>query len=925
MGASDGHVIGLTKIHDSGPPDQRFNLVLIAEGFTDTQQQLFQTRAREFTDFFFSQAPFDDEQVACAINVYRLDVVSNEEGADSPACGNEPEGPTPDVATYFDATLCPGGVIARTIGGNDILVIQTVLAVLPEATEMLVIVNHADRHGTGGLIGWTTTGGANWKEVALHEMAHVSFALADEYDCLSCEQGETGHDHFTDPEPLEPNVSIEPDPALVKWSTLVTAGPDVPTMPNPDCSERNLGPSPVPAGTVGTFEGARYFHCDVFRPAYACRMRDSDDPFCPVCQQAIRDTIGAYSAPSVTGDITLDTLSVAFDDVPEGTWTVRPVQFSVDTCFPVTFEVTAMPALPFTVPYDALVVSEPNGSHVRTARLWVMFMAGAAGSSANSSITVRLVDRNESWTIPLSANAVARPQPAVQLVFDRSGSMLDMTIEGRLKKDVLKDAAHVFADIVYEGAGIGANAYDQDPHPLMEIEDAGPLVNGAGRTALRAAIDAYEPNPNGATAIGDGIELAREKLDAATGYDSRAMIVLTDGIETASKRVADVADAVVNERVYAIGLGTADQIQPATLAALTDGTGGYLLMTGQLSVDDTFLLDKYYLQILAGVTNNDIVVDPEGWLSSTANVRVPFDVNEGDIEITAITLATATDAVDMALETPAGDLIGAAQAAANPPIAFARSPRSIFGRASLPVVTATGQAREGRWHVVLSRNAQEFRRYLASLEPGSRERRRAEAHGIKYSVNVHTYSNLRLAVRLAQSSREPGATLDLEAVLTEYGGPFRGSATAMADVTHPSGTTNTVALDAKGGGAFGLTMTAHYPGLYRFRTRAHGTSARGQAFTREAWRTGAVWIGGDRPPERVSGDDRPDLRAFLCCLVQSGAFTPKLAARLAAQGVDVDRLARCLERLCGRPPRPGARPPRARPARASTAGRRRRS
>ena len=137
-------------------------------------------------------------------------------------------------------------------------------------------------------------------------------------------------------------------------------------------------------------------------------------------------------------------------------------------------------------------------------------------------------------------------------------------------------------------------------------------------------------------------------------------------------------------------------------------------------------------------------------------------------------------------------------------------------------------------------------------------------------------------------------------MLTEYGGPFRGSATSMADVTLPSGATDTIALTAKGGGAFGLTMTAQYPGIYRFRVRAHGMSARGRPFTREERRTGAVWIGGDRPVTPTRDGDGSDLRDLICCLVKTGALTPKLLTRLKKQGVDIDRLRLCLQRLCAR-------------------------
>ena len=44
-------------------------------------------------------------------------------------------------------------------------------------------------------------------------------------------------------------------------------------MSNPDCATVDSRPSPVPAGTVGLFEGAHYYHCGAYRPEYSCKMR----------------------------------------------------------------------------------------------------------------------------------------------------------------------------------------------------------------------------------------------------------------------------------------------------------------------------------------------------------------------------------------------------------------------------------------------------------------------------------------------------------------------------------------------------------------------------------------------------------------------------------------------------------------------------
>ena len=70
--------------------------------------------------------------------------------------------------------------------------------------------------------------------------------------------------------------------------------------------------------------------------------------------------------------MTLDTPSLSFDDIPEGTSPVRPIVHAVGTCLPVTFRVSAGPAAPFSVAFDPLVVSTPGGIHVRLARVWTM-------------------------------------------------------------------------------------------------------------------------------------------------------------------------------------------------------------------------------------------------------------------------------------------------------------------------------------------------------------------------------------------------------------------------------------------------------------------------------------------------------------------------------------------------------------------------
>ena len=53
------------------------------------------------------------------------------------------------------------------------------------------------------------------------------------------------------------------------------------------------------------------------------------------------------------------------------------------------------------------------------------------------------------------------------------------------------------------------------------------------------------------------------------------MIVLTDGRENRPQYIADIAH-LIDDRVFGIGLGTAEHIDPAALTAFTIGTGDYV-------------------------------------------------------------------------------------------------------------------------------------------------------------------------------------------------------------------------------------------------------------------------------------------------------------------------------------------------------------
>jgi hypothetical protein len=227
MSAADGTVLGLTKIFDAGPPSARWNLVIVSDGYTAARMVQFAADAVALRDHFLAEPPFDRPEIQCGVNFYRLDVVANEAGADKPDCGDG-GGAGTTAATYFDSTFCFDGETQRLLYGDAQLVRDTVGALLPQWHQIFVLVDDPERGGGGGVVAWQSNSAADWLDVALHELGHGAFNLADEYSDLP-----DAHDGT---EPARPNVTAEADPAACKWSSLVTAGPAAPTRANSDCT-----------------------------------------------------------------------------------------------------------------------------------------------------------------------------------------------------------------------------------------------------------------------------------------------------------------------------------------------------------------------------------------------------------------------------------------------------------------------------------------------------------------------------------------------------------------------------------------------------------------------------------------------------------------------------------------------------------------
>jgi len=492
------------------------------------------------------------------------------------------------------------------------------------------------------------------------------------------------------------------------------------------------------------------------------------------------------------------------------------------------------------------------------------------------------------------------------MALDQSSSMDDPAgTAGATRMEVLKQAAGRFGQLIQAGNGLGLIRFDTDAYPVADptFPGLGVTLIGPGgdfdpnRVTALSAISAHHTNPAGATSIGDGVVMARNVLGAvpAADYQHKALIVFTDGLENQPASIDSVA-ASIDQRTFAIGLGNEAQVSTTALRKLAHNTGGYLLLTGILTpgTDEYFRLTKYFLQILAGVTDTAIVVDPSGYLRPGDKLRIPFVLNEADIDATVVLLEDLP-VIDMILETPDGSLIDPASAAGLG-VAAGTGDDMRYYRTNLPVPVGPG-AHAGTWHAILTIDERAWKKELKRLRSrddndGRDAFARATAHGARYSVNVYAASNLRLDASLEQPSVEPGSTATINAGLTEYGLPVDHRARVVAHVSGPTGDT-TLTLTESVAGQFTAALATPLPGTYLVRVVADGLTMRGGTFTREQVLTAVVIRGGDNPSNPTqTTDGGHDWCELLDCLTDVGAKF------LERNDISPEELRRCIHAHC---------------------------
>ena len=241
----------------SGSPEDKIDVAIVAEGYTKAEIETFYADAQKAMDAILRHEPFG--KYKDAFNFVAVALESEESGVSVPGKG---EWKNTALKSHFNTFY-----MDRYLTTLRLKNLHDKLSGIPY--EHIVILANTDTYGGGGIYNsytLTTTHHPAFEPVVVHELGHSFAGLADEYyyDDMYVQY------YYPHTEPWEQNITTLRD-FDSKWKDMLDTG------------EAQL------------LEGAGYQSKGVYRPASDCRMHTNKaDSFCPVCQRAISRIIEFY-------------------------------------------------------------------------------------------------------------------------------------------------------------------------------------------------------------------------------------------------------------------------------------------------------------------------------------------------------------------------------------------------------------------------------------------------------------------------------------------------------------------------------------------------------------------------------------------------------------------------------------------------------
>lgn len=254
----------IEKIEDHGNDANRMVWVIMGDGYTSFQLDDFHQDVDSIINEFFITQPWTEYKNF--ISIYRIDVISNESGADHPSSNVY-------VDTALDATYDTFG-ISRLLTVNDAKAFDIASSV-SSFDAVMVIVNDQQYGGSGGATSVISCHEKSGR-IALHEAGHLIGCLADEY--------ETPYPGFPEGD-SESNVTYQTEFEYIPWKNWIESGTPLPT---PEIGSEY---------EAGIYEGARYRSTGIYRPTYNSIMRSLNASYGPINSEALIINLHDYVDP----------------------------------------------------------------------------------------------------------------------------------------------------------------------------------------------------------------------------------------------------------------------------------------------------------------------------------------------------------------------------------------------------------------------------------------------------------------------------------------------------------------------------------------------------------------------------------------------------------------------------------------------------
>lgn len=258
-------------LHQSGTAEEKIDVAILAEGYTEAEMPQFYQHAREAVNAILSHEPF--HQMADRFNFVAVGTPSADSDVSIPL-----QGLWRNTAVHSNFSTFYSDRYLTTLHQRDV---HNLLAGIPY--EHIIILANTHTYGGGGIYNaymLTTTHHAAFHPVVVHEFGHSFAGLADEY--YYDDQYENYYSSAA--EPWEQNLTTLKDFSS-KWQDMLPKRTPVPTPPDPKHMDR-----------IGVYEGGGYMSHGVYRAFQDCRMKTNEcAAFCPVCQRAIQRVIDFYT------------------------------------------------------------------------------------------------------------------------------------------------------------------------------------------------------------------------------------------------------------------------------------------------------------------------------------------------------------------------------------------------------------------------------------------------------------------------------------------------------------------------------------------------------------------------------------------------------------------------------------------------------